>query len=569
MVYAPIPLDHLTIEDLRDIQITHSVSKRSQGRRFTATFTVDGFERCIDNVVFHKLFLKTRKLAKEATENQDSAGLKLIKSFTLKLQTAQSEASKDYTSQGCLYKVITAFHQFFGTTPWLSSHENRVEALLDKIDRKIAKCKLQKTQKPLSPEWLDCLENQPSQGKKVDIQEQSQIFQTTICPMFPGENQTAKFVERNHLIEKEINTFAKHAHTIIDTSVNKLLSDFLVNKMGSGSLEEQALYQNMTVEDFVKRLLEKRSLSFSHSGVAYLRDRTSADKDTPLELKNYLSYDEMQVSAFLITATPTHFINEGESDNMGNRLKEGVCERQGIYYGISGARLGKQDFMEEELVYVRPDRQVKNFYTWLSFFGSFTPFFMLEHEDPVEGDFYKISDDCYLDKVAYKKIMEVRISAFLKDADNQARERGKKAYLHVIPLGLEFSPFIPSLPAPLRLTLGAIQREIYKEQLELHQFNHIDTLNFSRFPGVEAPIEEEPIGTIKVLSSFRDTAKKLDDDNLLLCAQYEANPGSLPGNGYWKNRLFGEGAVPALCSTIAELANPYINENITNLYIYK
>lgn len=507
MVYAPTSLKSLTIADLSKIQITHECN-RSYGRRFTVTYEAV----TIDKVVFHRLYLKAKKLAKVALKNQNTSELELIKSFTAKLRNAEIEADKDYQKQGILYKIRTAFHRFFGSTPWFGSHVSRINSLSKKIEKNIENI-------PISDEWLACLENHPQPGTNVDILKNSQIFQETICPMFPGENQTAKMVERDNQIEKEINSFAKRAHTLIDSSVSKQLSDFLENKLESGSSTERTLYQNMTVEKFVKRLLEKRPLSLSFSGIAYLRDRTTVEKDIPLPLEDYLSYDEMQVSAFLVTATPTHFINEGESDNLGNRLKDGICEQRGIYYGISGARLANQD--------------------------------------------------CYLDKAAYKKMMEGRISVFLKDADNQARELGKKAYLHVIPLGLEFSPYITSLSAPLKVILGTIQKQIYKEQIELNQFNHIDTLNFSRFPGIKTATEEESIGNIKVLSSFRDTAQKLDDASLLLCAQYEANPGSLPGNGYWKNRVIGEGAAPALCSTIAELANPYINENITNLYIYK
>lgn len=551
MVYAPTSLKNLTIADLSTIQIIHHVKDRKFGRRFTAVYQINGLQYKIEEAVFHQLYRKAKKLTKQALINKNSSELELVKSFSSQLLTAENNASEDYDAQGCIYKIRTAFHRFFGATPWYGSHVKRVEKLLDKINKNSGK--------NISDEWLACLENHPKAGSDVDILKSSQTFQTDICPMFPGEYQTAKLVERDSQIENEINTFARRAHTLIDSSVKKILSDFLENKLDSGSNEEKALYQNMSLEDFVKRLLSKRPLSISPYGFAYLRDRTTAQVDSPLPLDDYLSNDEMQVSAFLVTATPTHFINQGEYTNVGNRQDVADFQRKGIYYGISGARLAKKDFLEEELVYFRPDRIMKDLAKRFSFFA----------DEGSEGDFYEISESCFLDKTAYKKIMEVRISAFLKDAENQAKSLGKKAYLHVIPLGLELPLFSPSLPMPLQLILSGIQRQIYKDQIELHQFANIDTLNFSHFPGIKKAAEEEPIGTIKVLSSFRNTADKLDDDNLLLCAQYESHPGCFPGNEYWKNNRIGEGTTPALCSTIAELANPYINENITNLYIYK
>lgn len=568
MVYAPTSLKSLTIADLSNIQIIHQVKDRPYGRRFKAVYQSNGVHCTIEDVVFHQLYRRAKKLAKDAIRNQKSTELDLVKSFSMKLLHVEIEAIKDYKQQGYLYKIRTAFHRFFGATPLFGSHEKRVQNLAKKLDKKIPKFDV------ISDKWLETLENVPKTSIDVDILEKSRIFQTDICPMFRGENQTAKLVEHDNSIESEINAFAKRAHTLIDTSVNKLLSSFLENKLSSGSLEEKAIYQDMTVEDFVKRLLSKRPLSISPLGDAtiYLRNKTTVAINSPLPLDDYLSDEEMQVSAFLVTATPTHFINHGEFPNVGQRQDQTQFERKGIYYGISGARLSKQDLLEEELVYIKPDRMPQNFYTWVSFFHGFLPFFMVEigyNENPVQGDYFKIANDCYLDKIAYKRIMEVRISAFLKDADNQARTLGKKAYLHVIPLGLEFSLFTPSLPSALKSILSEIQKQIYIEQIKLHKFVNIDTLNFSQFPGVKQTAEEEPIESIKVLSSMRNTADKLDDANLLLCAQYESHPGSFPGNGYWKNCVIGEGTTPVLCSTIAELANPYINENISNLFIYK
>ncbi len=553
-------LSNYTPSDLNSIQINHHVSGRASGRRFT----ISGLP---DELLFQDLYKKAKKLSKAAINSQNIEELKILKGFTLKLLTAETEAKKEYQEQSCIYRIITAIQRFIGATPWFGTHEKRVQSLLNKLEKNLDLA----PQETIAIEWLACLENIPHAPIDVNILEESKTFQETVCRMFPGPNHTAKFVERDPAIEDEINDFAKRAHTLIDTSVNNLITAFLQNKRSQGSIEEKALYQDISTEDFVKRLLEKRPLGYYSTGMAYLRDKTVAEKDTPLPLQDYLSNDEMQISAFLVTATPTHFVNEGESLNVGNKLKDGTFQRDGIYYGISGARLNRESLMEEELVYIRPDRLPKNIFTWLSFLQSQPLFSGVKESYETTMDesiFFKVSDDCYLHKLAYKTIMEARISAYLKDANNQAIALGKKAYLHVIPLGLEFSPFRESLSPHLKLTLALIQKQIYKEQLEKHAFTHIDTLNFSRFP--EAKIaEEEPIGTIKVFSSNRDTAEKLEDDNLLLCAQYEANPGCLPGNGYWQNRVTGEDSAPAICSTIAELQNPYINPNISNLYIYK
>jgi hypothetical protein len=100
------------------------------------------------------------------------------------------------------------------------------------------------------------------------------------------------------------------------------------------------------VEEFLKRLIEKRPLSFfTDDDTTLLRNGAKLEKPASADwllvgcdkegaikldgvysscnrinfsiLIDYLSYDEMQISALLATSAPVYFINNGERNNCG------------------------------------------------------------------------------------------------------------------------------------------------------------------------------------------------------------------------------------------------------------
>lgn len=120
------------------------------------------------------------------------------------------------------------------------------------------------------------------------------------------------------------------------------MSEFLTTKLAHGTKLEKQLYKGMSVEvtpkknpnliifqSFTGRILSKRPLSFYlKTDETLLRDGTKnkdwnlvgSDNEGYIKLKDYISYDEMLISALISVATPGFFVNNGERRNAGKQV---------------------------------------------------------------------------------------------------------------------------------------------------------------------------------------------------------------------------------------------------------
>ena len=73
-----------------------------------------------------------------------------------------------------------------------------------------------------------------------------------------------------------------------------------------------------------------------------------------LQLTDYMSYDELLISALYAVACPTFFINNGERRNCGKQADAGTYESEGVFVGLVGARFEHADKMESNLMIVTP-----------------------------------------------------------------------------------------------------------------------------------------------------------------------------------------------------------------------
>lgn len=398
----------------------------------------------------------------------------------------------------------------------------------------------------------------PPTREEITFQEltsNSQAFQKTV--VIPTKNnQIAQLGKDQEVVEN-----ANAARPVIDAKVWVLGSRFLELKRKNGTPEEQQLYANMTPTQFFDRLLTKRPLTFMGSVDEAILNRNGERCELKdLSLNDYLTYDEMAISAYVATSTPTHFINDGARTNMGKPGDVNSFEQKGIYYGIVGARFEREGKMEDRFIMVRKGvpREGEEFEMWSDFFAQNLPSF-----DSVRPSsrFIKVGTDAYFDKEVYKACMKPRIEAFLMDAEARAKDAGKPAYLHLVGAGI-------GVWAPRgvdQAILGKIQKELYHEVIKQNKLTHIGTLDFSWFPGSPEKVKFDPPiqvdkQRVEVRSSKRNPAAKLEKDELLI-AQYAWDSNSFPGNEYWIRSLAGSGdPAAACCSTIPELQNPMINK---------
>jgi hypothetical protein len=355
-----------------------------------------------------------------------------------------------------------------------------------------------------------------------------------------------------------IHSDASSTHIIIHAKFPSLINAFLAHKRAHGSSHEKALYTpTFTWKHLVTRLITKRPLSFvGGSDFTMLRDGTTIDDDATgewdrngteaqrqnkyLTLAEYLSYDEIMLGSLVGVSGESYFINDGNRWNRGIPGKPGTFQERGVIVGLVGARFERADRMDSVFVLPGETRHQDPRVTKI-----FEEFFGVEKEGETR-----------FDKKMYAARMRITVEMFLLEANERAKEKGRKAYAYVVGLGLGVWQY------------DACQSELYigcfTEALNSMSLSHISTLNFA---WIDVPPRCISVVTaaaetqgIKVIFSRRAPAEKLDTDELLVLS-YAWDGNAFPGNEYWGGSLAASGDPAAACmSTIPELHNPLVND---------
>lgn len=180
-----------------------------------------------------------------------------------------------------------------------------------------------------------------------------------------------KYIPEQFCSTSALTAMAKSTRPFLAKELYERLGSFMTFMKGLPGIEGQkyqSIYDSMTPEMFIKRLLVKRPIVFLTSDDIYvLRDdmnissgrhdykwkslTVTADPDPRFNLKEYISYDEMLVSALINVSTPTLFLNGIEKKISPNAQLFGNHEPFGIFCGLVGARLEKGGYMEHRLLY--------------------------------------------------------------------------------------------------------------------------------------------------------------------------------------------------------------------------
>jgi hypothetical protein len=421
--------------------------------------------------------------------------------------------------------------------------------------------------------------------KTVSFQEliaASEKFDKNICK-FPTQPNRIKSIATTEEMRKKIKQQANSVQVIADLKIQKLIQDFLEDKQKSGSEIEQDFYKNMSILEFLKRLLEKRPLVFCGPNDSYkLRSKnknTSGCFDNigtvcevaPLVLRDYLSYEEMEISALLGVAVPTFFINDGNRYNKAIPDITGNYQNEGIYVGLVGARFERAELMEWKHMIITPEQNtVKNGYglerkdsnIWEKFYGEKFPTFQeidLPSFDQFNNNskklYFKIKPNMYLNVSIYKKRLKLVIKPFLKAADEFAKKYNKKAYCRVVGLGLGFWKITP--------IQEDLMVKVYEEILREEKYSNISDIEFLYFKEYSFDLAKECLISISFSKANpADTLVAKHKDKLLV-VMYAWDGNAYPGNEYWDGSLTASGdPAAACCSTIAELQNPLINSAV-------
>ena len=318
----------------------------------------------------------------------------------------------------------------------------------------------------------------------------------------------------NDQIKKEITEFANSVYSIMHNNVKKLIKNFLVYKKISGSDIEKKFYNEQfnysddeNIQKFINRLLTQRPLAFLSRGDSYklrhkdpsgnnitgegdyIFDNIGTDKESKIvKLENYISYDEMQISALLGVAVPTLFINKGSRGNLGIYNPKNEYTKKGIYVGLVGARFEREELMEYQHILITETQNStekgyglsNNTYSklsiWEQFYGEKFPTYEEAQKDTAKYirlkiEYTDIYTNEYFNASIYKKRINISILPFLMHANNIALEKGKNAYCRVVGLGLGVWAVDSKLQQKLML-------EVYRDILNEFEFTNISSIEF-------------------------------------------------------------------------------------------
>lgn len=420
------------------------------------------------------------------------------------------------------------------------------------------------------------------QSEEPISSDQCQLFQGLVkrsdafMKTFPTKDNRIKIVAGNDIQKQErIVWQAQNSYVVMHSRVLMLMDAFLDHKKKQGSSIEKNVYQSMSRESFIERLMSKRPLMFMTASDAYLlKDGTKGhggfesigteQEQSPLTLQHYLSYDEMQIAALLDVSVSTYFINNGNRNNAGVKSISDDYEHEGVYVGLVGARFEKPERMEWQHIVVTPQRNADLankqalLSLWEKFYQqSFDTYEQAAHDTSGKYIPMKYAGHmCYFDTIMYKKRMSMVIEPFLKDAQKRGIQANKKVYVHAVGLGLGVWQI---LPQQAQLLIDVYVELINK--LGSSALSQIADIDFSWFPA-RLIVKGLKNNVIKIHFSKRNPADKLEHENSgkLLVAQYAWDGNAYPGNEYWAGMLSASGdPAAACCSTIAELQNPEIN----------
>lgn len=399
------------------------------------------------------------------------------------------------------------------------------------------------------------------------------------------------------MLQEEMGKNARSTRPIAHPSTKQLTLAFLEHKKAHGTDVEKAVYKDMSLEGLFNRLMAKRPLMFMTAGDQHLlRDGWTANyggfdeigtskEEAPYIMSEYLSYDEMAVSAVLGVSVPTHFINNGNRKNRCIRGQDGSYEREGISVALVGSRFERKGLMEwQHMVVTEKQNTVANGYgadadrashpmvnEFAKMYGqSHLPTFDEANASVQAGEKRFVpkggrilKDGELFDTAVYKARCRITAEMYLAEANERAIAKDSMAYVHVVGLGLGV------WKAHNAQTL--LQVEAYLDAIASLDLPNVGVVYFSYFSKCSIcrskTVESKDGHPVQISFGRRNPSSRIQtkppsDMPWLLVTQYAWDGNSYPGNEYWGGERFfaASGDPAAACSCfIPELQNPDVN----------
>jgi len=433
----------------------------------------------------------------------------------------------------------------------------------------------------------------PCNGKRIDEVVKTMMCRTEALPYdVPGVDNLLSRTCKNSKLQKDLRVAAETTWPIVHPKVAVLAKAFLEYKRANGSEVEKDVYAALSVDELYIRLLAKRPVTFFSPSDSYkLRnndtgeggfDLIGSDNELrPLNLMQYQSYDEMELSALLGMSVPTNFINNGNRNNVAVKTRNHAAK--GIVLGLVGARFERRNLMDWKHMIITKEQNTKeNGYgkdgdpmllQWAQLYGQ--PHFpthdeVLRHRRKSKNRRYVEVEEkekqWYFDTSIFKTRCELTAELALAEANERAKDEGKLAFVHLVGLGLG--------AWKVHRRQASLQAEAFAAVLKRMSFPHVGAVIFGRFGRCSLKevcktkrLRTKAGNTVKVEFTERNPSAKTPRPKTgqkpwLLVTAYAWDGNSYPGNEYWLGDSFfnmsGDPAAAA-ASFIPELQNPEVN----------
>ncbi|KAJ8673429.1 hypothetical protein QAD02_004691 [Eretmocerus hayati] len=395
---------------------------------------------------------------------------------------------------------------------------------------------------------------------------------------------------------------ANSAYPLIHEATLPLIANWLKHKRQYGSEVEKTMYKDMTLVQFIHRLLEKRAVQFYGADDRYALmngksgsggwENVGTDKEKePLVLASCLSYDEMKLSSTIIVSSHTEFINDGSRENRGVITDDpDSIQPRGVIMGVVGTRFEKPRVMEyQDILITHLQNNMDNGYgpgiegtteekrglrcVWSRFYGDdYHPLYdeaVRTVKSKENRRYVALTGQIIFDAENYMKRTLMSVEMVLLEANTRAEKQNTTAFLHVVGFGLGVWKIMYNQELYFLKTFEIALRKMNKK------LRFVSDILFSYFRHQKCggAGNGDYLGDIRIHFALREPQTKLfrsSDTNKLLVVTYAADGNAYPGNEFWGNYLTASGDPAAACSSqISELHNPRINPRASgaNLYV--